>query len=177
MTDVEIIDSESTPTASIAESLLPYYTEGTKKASYLKYIIAGFSKTEASKLCKLGKYPHKTLHRWEADPIFMALLEKSKTTLRDELSNKLVDIEFTRNFMLVLQKDFAVMFKDALGEEILTKGEEEYLKLIRKFYTPQQYAQVKQMAVGGGPEGGFDWSKAAIELNIRLSKETVSVRG
>ncbi len=177
MTDVEVIDSESTPTASIAESLLPWYTEGTKKAQFLKYIIAGFSKTEASKLCKLGKYPHKTLHRWEEDPIFMALLEKSKSSLRDELANKLVDIEFTRNFMLVLQKDFDVMFKDALGEEVLTKDEVEYLKLIRKFYTPQQYAQVKQMAVGNILEGGFDWSKTAVEINLRLSKETISARG
>ncbi len=174
MTSTDIIDPESTPTESIAETLLPYYTEGTKKAQYLKYIIAGFSKTEASKLCKLGKYPHKTVHRWEADPVFMALLEKSRTTLRDELSNKLVDIEFTRNFMLVLQKDFDVLFKDALGEEALTKDEFAYLSLIRKFYTPQQYAMIKQMAVGGGPDGAFDFTKTVLE--IRLSKETTVAR-
>lgn len=174
MTSTDILDPESTPTESIAETLLPYYTEGTNKAKYLKYIIAGFSKTEAAKLCKLGKYHLKTIHRWEADPIFMALLEKSRTTLRDELANKLVDIEFTRNFMLVLQKDFDVMFKDATGET-LTKDEFAYLSLIRKFYTPQQYAMVKQMATGGGPDGAFDFTKTVLE--IRLSKETTVARG
>ena len=174
MTETGVLDPGSTPTESISETLLPYYTEGTKKAQYLKYIIAGFSKTEAAKLCKLGKYPHKTIHRWEADPVFMALLEKSRTTLRDELSNKLVDIEFTRNFMLILQKDFIILFKDALGEEALTKDELAYLQLIRKFYTPQQFASIKQMAIGNGPDGAFNFTKTVLE--IRLSKETAVAR-
>lgn len=163
---------ELTPTEGIASAILPYYTDGTKKANYLKYIIAGFSKNEAMKLCDLGKYPHKSVNRWEEDPVFVALLEKSRTDLRDELANKLTDIEFTRNFMLVLQKDFRVLFKDATNE-VLTEDENDYLKLIRKFYTPQQYAMVKQMAGGNGKEGAFDFTKTVLE--IRLSKETAHV--
>ncbi len=158
--------TEPTPTEGIAEALLPYYTEGDKKANFLKYIIAGFSKMEAVKLVDIHL---KTVHRWEEDPVFMALLEKSRTDLRDELANKLVDIEFTRNFMLTLQKDFKVMFKDATGE-ILTTEEEKYLVAIRKFYTPQQYAMVKQLASGNGHSDAFDFTKTVLE--IRLSKET-----
>ncbi len=162
--------TDLTTTEGIAQTLLPYYTDGSKKASYLKYIIAGFSKMEAAKLCELGKYPLKTIHRWEEDPVFVALLEKSRTDLRDELSNKLVDIEFTRNFMLVMQKDLKVLFKDATGE-VLSEKENDYLNLIRKFYTPQQYAMVKQLVSGNGDsKGDFDFTKTVLE--IRLSKET-----
>jgi len=167
MTDI-VKSTESTPTEGIAAALLPYYTEGDKKSDYLKYIIAGFSKTEAVKLTGIHL---KTVHRWEEDPVFMALLEKSRTELRDELANKLVDIEFTRNFMLTLQKDFKVMFKDAIMPDELTESEVKYLAVIRKFYTPQQYAMVKQLAGGGsGNQDAFDFTKQVLE--IRLTKET-----
>jgi len=170
MTTEVINPQEPTTTESIAQTLLPYYTEDGKKPEFLKYIIAGFSKMEAAKLCGLGKYPLKTIHRWEEDPVFMALLEKSRTTLRDELANKLVDIEFTRNFMLTLKKDFKVMMKDAM-DETLTEQESAYLTSIRKFYTPQQYAVVKQLASGGGDQGeAFNFTKQVLE--IRLTKET-----
>ena len=158
------------PTENIAQALLPYYTEGDKKSDYLKYIIAGFSKMEAVKLTGVHL---KTVHRWEEDPVFMALLEKSRSEFRDELANKLVDIEFTRNFTLTLQKDFKVMFKDAIGEE-LTDTEAKYLVAIRKFYTPQQYAMVKQLTTKNGDGAAFDFTKTVLE--IRLSKETNIVR-
>ena len=158
--------TDTTATENMALALLPYYTEGDKKSDYLKYIIAGFSKMEAVKMTGIHL---KTVHRWEEDPIFMALLEKSRTELRDTLANKLMDIEFTRNFMLVLKKDFNVLFKDATNEP-MTDGEQDYLKLIRKFYTPQQYAMVKQMVSSNGDGAGFDFTKTVLE--IRLSKET-----
>jgi len=159
--------NEVTTTEGIAQALLPYYTEGDKKSDYLKYIIAGFSKMEAVKLTGIHL---KTVHRWEEDPIFSALLEKSRTDLRDTLANKLVDIEFTRNFSLVLKKDFNVLFKDAT-DTTMTEDEKDYLKLIRKFYTPQQYAMVKQMVSGNGEsQGAFDFTRTVLE--IRLSKET-----
>ena len=52
----------------------------------------------------------------------------------------------------------------------MTVGEQDYLKLIRKFYTPQQYAMVKQMVSSNGDGTGFDFTKTVLE--IRLSKET-----
>jgi len=125
---------------------------------------------------KLADIHLKTVHRWrEDDPVFVALEEKAKTDLRDDLSNKLVDIEFTRNFRLVLAKDFNVLFKDATGET-LTEPEQDYIKLIRKFYTPQQYAMIKQMAGSNGNSGdGFDYTRTVLE--IRLRKETTTMKG
>lgn len=163
----ELVEGQ-TQTESLAKTLIPYYTEGSKKATYLSYIIAGFSKMESVKLAKIHL---KTVHRWEEDdPVFVALQDKARSELRDELANKIVDFEFTRNFRLVLAKDFQVLFKDAIGEP-LTDREQDYLKLIRKFYTPQQFAMIKQL-VSGKDDGqeAFDFTKTVLE--IRLSKET-----
>jgi hypothetical protein len=169
---VDIIKQEPTQTESIAKTLIPYYTEGSKKAKYLSYIIAGFSKMEAVKLSKIHL---KTVHRWEEDdPVFVALQQKAHTELRDELANKIVDFEFTRNFRLVLAKDFQVLFKDAVGES-LTDSEQNYLQLIRKFYTPQQFAMVKQLASGDNKgQEAFDFTRVVLEM--RLTKEVGSIR-
>jgi len=165
---------ELTATESIAHSLIPYYSDGSKKARYLSYIIAGFSTMEAIKLSKIHL---KSVHRWrESDPVFVELEAKASTSLRRELADHLIDIEFTRNFRLVLAKDFEILFKDASGEQ-LTDKEEDYLKLIRKFYTPQQFAMIRQI-IGGNGEAkaeAFDFTRTV--LTIRLEKEQGSARG
>ena len=159
---------QTTPTEAMALTLLPYYTEGGKKASYLSYIIAGFSVMEAVKLADIHL---KTVSRWrESDPVFVELEAKSHTELRRGLADHLIDIEFTRNFRLVLAKDFKILYKDASGE-VLSENENEYLNLIRKFYTPQQFAMLRQMIGGGDAPAAFDFTKTVLE--IRLSKEQV----
>ena len=156
-----------TTTEGITRAILPYYTDGGKKASYLSYVVAGFSVTEATKLADVHL---KSVHRWrEDDPAFSVLEEQARTSLRRQLADEILDIEFTRNMRLFLAKDFRVLYKDAIGQ-VLTEGEDEYLKLIRKFYTPQQFAMVKQMVGGNGKsEEGFNFTRDV--LTIRLEKQ------
>ena len=163
--------TEITNAEGLAQSMLPLYLEGDKKAQYLGYLIAGFSKHEAVRLAGIHK---KTLTRWtQGDPTFIDMLSRLQE-LRDKLANQLLDIEFTRNFRLVLAKDFKVLYKDAIGKE-LTDQEASYIQTIRKFYTPQQFAMLRQIVAGGdGKQDAFDFTKTVLE--IRLSKEVQSSR-
>ena len=165
------MSEELTTTEGIAQSLIPYYTDGGKKAKYLSYIVAGFSVTEAVALAKIHL---KTVTRWREDPKFVEIEDRSTSELRKQLSDEIIDIEFTRNFRLVLAKDFEILYKDAT-DEILTEKEQQYLLTIRKFYTPQQFAMVKQLVSGnGGGDEPFDFTRTVLE--IRLSREERSVR-
>ncbi|KKK54908.1 hypothetical protein LCGC14_3079890 [marine sediment metagenome] len=158
---------ELTTTENIAQSIIPFYMDGGKKAHYLSYLVSGFSVMEA---CKMAKVWHKSVMRWRKDdPNFIELEGMAVGELREQLSNKLIDIEFTRNFHLVLAKDFEILFKDATGET-LTEKEQQYLITIRKFYTPQQLVMIKQLVGGdGGKTEAFDFTKTVLE--IRLTKE------
>ena len=158
-----------TATEGIAQTLVPYYTDGGKKARYLSYIVAAFSVMES---CKLARVHHKSVLRWrDDDPIFVALENKASTELRKQLSDQIIDIEFTRNFRLVLAKDFEILFKDATGVK-LTSEEQQYLFIIRKFYTPQQFAMIKQLVSAKDGEGeAFDFTRTV--LTIRLEKENL----
>ena len=158
--------SEVTTTEGIAQSLIPYYMDGGKKARYLSYMIAGFSIMESVKLAKIHL---KTVKIWRnTDPKFKEL-EDSTPELRRELADHLIDIEFTRNFRLVLAKDFEILFKDAT-DQLLTEKEQAYLLVIRKFYTPEQLIRIRQLAGGTDNTGeAFDFTKTV--LTIRLEKE------
>lgn len=167
------MSAEVTPTEGIAQSLINFYVEGGKRARYLSYLVAGFSIMEAVTLAKIH---HKSVLRWrEDDSNFVDLERKATGELREQLSNQLINIEFTRNFRLVLAKDFQILFKDAAGTQ-LTDKEQQYLLLIRKFYTPQQLAMIKQIVGGDGkPTEAFDFTRTVLE--IRLSREEKSIKG
>lgn len=161
------MSNEVTTTEGICQSLIPFYTDGGKKARYLSYLVAGFSVMESVKLAKVHL---KSVMRWrESDLVFIELEAKVQTSLRQQLSDQIIDIEFTRNFRLVLAKDFEILFKDAQGIT-LTDKEQQYLLLIRKFYTPQQFVMIKQLVSGDGKSTeAFDFTKTV--LTIRLEKE------
>lgn len=159
------MSDQVTTTEGIALSLIPFYTDGGKKASYLSYITTGFSVMEAAKLAKVTL---KTIRLWRnGDPVFAVLEGKAHTELREELANHLLDIEYTRNFRLIMAKDFKVLFKDAT-DQTLTSDEKEYLQVIRKFYTPQQLMMIKQLIVGtdGTKQEAFDFTKTVIEMRL-----------
>ena len=161
-----------TPTEGMIQSLIPHWIEGDKKAAYLGYLVAGFSKHESVKLAGIHK---KTLSRWQdGDPDFIEFVNRLPE-IRQTLNDQLLDLEFTRNFKLVLNKDFRVLYKDATGKP-LSDQEQAYLQAIRKFYTPQHLVQLRQL-LSGQDDGGqaFDFTKTVLE--IRLSKETVRSGG
>jgi hypothetical protein len=72
-----------------------------------------------------------------------------------------------------MAKDFRILYKDAMGE-VLTKMEQDYINQIRKFYTPQQFAIIKQLVGGSSVSGeAFDFTKTV--LSIRIEKEQGSI--
>src|SRR4030042_3476084 len=154
---------------SIAEALFPApeeMSETPKKSRYIYYRVAFFSVREALKLADVSQ---KTLYAWrDDDPEFKAADLADWTDKRQTLANQYLNVEFTRNFHLVLTKDFQVLFKTVTGEA-LTESEHEYLLKIRPHYTPQHLALINKMAgeMEKGPE--FDFTK--LTLTIRREKE------
>ena len=157
-----------TETESIAKSFIPTFSDDNKRATYLSYLIANFAHREA---CQLTPVSEKQVHRWkEADLNFARICTEGLQALRKEFANTFIDMQFTRNFHLVLQKDFKVLYKDALGQE-LTENEVRYLEKIRQHYTPQSLAMVKQLLGGGTVDQPFDFTR----LTLTLKREQISI--
>ncbi len=157
-----------TETESIAKSFIPTFSDDNKKATYLSYLIANFAHREA---CQLTPVSEKQVHRWkDADPNFLHICTDGLKELRKEFANSFLDMQYTRNFHLVLQKDFRVLYKDALGTE-LTENENKYLEKIRQHYTPQSLAMVKQLLGGGTIDQPFDFTK----LTMTIKREQIEI--
>ena len=158
-------------TEEIAASMLPMLTgDGAeaKRGEYLSKRVCNFSVRES---CQLAKVSEKSVRRWrQADPHFLHLDTEGMTDLRKQLSTELIDMEFTRNFHLVLQKDFKILYKDAT-EQVLTENEHDYLMKIRQHYTPQSLAMVKQLLGGGTVEAPFDFTK----LTMTIKREQIEI--
>lgn len=166
-------DSE---TRAIAESILPVLSDDSKKGLYLSYRVANFTVSESVQLSKIHM---KTVRRWrEADEQFRYLDMEGITELRKAMANQFIDMQFTRNFHLVLQKDFRILYKDAMADQVttnpqLTEQEQTYLKGIRQHYTPQSLAMVKQLLAGGTVEEPFNFTK--VTMTIRRQTEQVEI--
>ncbi len=162
-----------TETEAIATNVLPYdetIREENKKAAYLAKRICGFTIRESVKLTGIHE---RTLRYWrETDPKFVQLDGAGMIQLRQTLAAQYLDIEFSRNLHLVLERDFKVLWKMVEGEE-LSKFEQDYVLKLRSHYTPQSLAMVKQLLAGGTVEQPFDFTK--LTLTIRRESEQITV--
>ncbi len=121
----------------ISASIIPLYSDDTKKAKYLSYRVANFSVMES---CKLADCHIKSVRRWrEDDANFNAIDIAGLSHIRKKYGAEYLNMEFTRNFKLLMQKDFDIIYKTVTGKQ-LTDQEFAYLLKIRAFYTPQQLA-------------------------------------
>jgi len=153
----------------IAESMVPYFPDDEKKSRYLSFRVAGFTVREATSMVGIHD---RTVKRWrEADPAFAAIDLTGLSTLKKQLGSEYLNIEFTRNFRMVLEKDFRVLAK-SLNGNALTKEEDAYLLKLRGFYTPQQLAVIQQL-IGESSAEGFDFTKMVLE--IRREKEEITL--
>ncbi len=163
-------------TEEMASSLLPMLqADGGdgKRADYLSKRVCNFSMRES---CKLANVSEKSVRRWrESDPNFYHLDTEGMTELRKKLGNELIDMEYTRNFHLVLQKDFKVLYKDAIGST-LTEDETAYLLKIRQHYTPQSLAMVKQLLGGGTVETPFNFTDIVFTMKREKVTEQIEIR-
>ena len=167
-----VVDGTS-PTIDMLASAIPSFSgdeTSHKKADYLSYRISNFSITEASKLTPVSM---KQIKRWrDADPQFAYLDGAGLTELRKKLGNEFLDMQFARNFRLVMEKDFRVLYKDATGEP-LTQSELIYIQKIRQHYTPQSLAAIKQILGGGTIDAPFNFT----EFTMKIQREQITVTG
>jgi len=153
----------------LARSALPAFEEeDTKKSLYLSYRLSNFSRLQSVELAGIHR---KTLARWtEADQNFAYIDGQGITEMRKQLANEFLDMQFTRNFHLVLQKDFKLLYKDAIGQD-LSPNDVEYLHKIRNHYTPQSLAMMKQLLGGGSVDQPFDFTK----LTLTIRREQIEM--
>jgi len=158
-------------TYELAESFLPRYEDG-KKATYMAYKVANFSTREA---CELTPVSERMVRKWRAEsPEFRYLDGEGLTEVRKRFANEYLDMQFGRNFHLILQKDFRLLYKAlTLGDDALTDREHAYLIKVRSHYTPQALAMIKQILGGGSVEQPFDFTK--LTLSIRREREQMDV--
>lgn len=140
---------------SVASSLIPYDYDDAR-GLYFGYRASGLSVRETLQMIKRSKA---WLSSCRDDPEFVAL-EKRIPEFRRELSREFVEIEFFRNFRLLLEKDHRIIKKSLSGES-LTKFEHEYLVKVRSQYTPAQI-QILEAVVSGG-EDGFNFARFVAE--------------
>jgi len=163
-------------TLDIARSYLPILDgEDSKKSQYLSYRITNFSRAMATELTGIHR---KTVARWrEEDPAFAWIDGEGLSEARKTLANEVIDMQFTRNFHLVLQKDFRILYKDhmnSLGTGLpLTEEEQAYMLKIRQHYTPQSLAMVKQILAGGTVEEPFNFTK--LTMTIKREREQIEI--
>ena len=157
-------------TEEMASSIVPFMHD-EKKASYITKRVCNFSVREA---CQLAKVSEKSVRRWrEADPRFNHLDTEGLTELRKTFASEFIDMQFTRNFHLVLEKDFKILYKDAT-DVTLTDEESNYLIKMRSHYTPQALAVVKQLLSGGTIAEPFNFTKTV--MTIRREKQEIEFR-
>lgn len=155
----------------IAQSLLPWNRDDSK-ARYLSYRASGFSIREA--LHMIGN-AQSTLSLWRHDPQFVEI-ENNIQQIAQKLRTEYTSLEFTRNFRLIMEKDYQVLKASLAKDAELTRDEQSYLLKMRGFYTPQQL-QIIEALVQGELEGGnkFSWTEAVLTFR-KIEERSIKLR-
>lgn len=165
MTETAVIPSNplASPETSIASSVIPYQRDD-HRALFLGYRACGLSIREALHLIDRSAA---WLSGQRHDPEFVEL-EQRIPEFRDTLRREYAEIDFYRNFRLVMEKDHRILLR-ALGmkdggdgkmvkdDEPLTKAEHEYLLKMRTQYSPNQLQILEAITKDGG--GGFNFAQ------------------
>ncbi len=175
---------------SAATSLIPYRRDDLR-AKYLGYLCCGFSDEEALYVLGLNR---NWIELMRQDSKFTDLEERIPE-LRKVLSQEYTEMDFYRNFRMVLEKDHRVL-RTSLGMELvedeetgemvpaeLSSFDQQYLLKMRSAYTPQQLQLLESVA--GGKDGGINFAKwvkdnqeAIQKGTVQLSRtDTITVRG
>lgn len=151
-------ESDTPEEVSVATTLIPWRKDDNR-ARYFGYLACGFNTEEA--LYMLGLNSSWLLEQ-RADAKFNAT-ELKIPTIRKELSKEYIELDFFRNFRLVLEKDYQVL-KKAIeagrdgGLGVISSQEHQYLLKLRSAYTPQQLQILEQVMHGTGA-GDFNFAK------------------
>lgn len=166
-------EHEDPKQVSIATTLIPWRKDDYR-ARYMGYLACGFNPEEA--LYMLG-LKAEWLEEQRLDESFNTI-ELSVPEIRKELSKEYIELDFFRNFRMVLEKDYRVL-KHALDMGGgLSNQEHQYLLKMRSAYTPQQLQILEQVMKGVGEEG-FNFSRWTKEHQdvVQFSRtDTITMR-
>ena len=149
---------------SAATTLIPYRRDDDR-AKYLGYLCCGFSDEEALYVLGLNRA---WLSSARQDSKFIELEERIPE-LRQTLSREYTEMDFYRNFRMVLEKDHRILRKSLEMELVIdnetgdlvpaemTPYDQQYLLRLRSAYTPQQLQLLE--AVVTGNDGGFNFAE------------------
>lgn len=139
---------------------LPLITN-PRKANYLANRACGFSVREA---CNLSGVNQGTVMKWRReDQDFAQWESKSLTFLQHELVDDILRAEFLRNMRLALNRDFKVLYKAVYNFAGLDNREFDYLKLIRKHYTPSDLLALERAMQ---PDEGRASGGVSVTVNV-----------
>jgi hypothetical protein len=165
-------ETDNPKQVSIATTLIPWRKDDNR-ARFLGYLACGFSPEES--LYMLG-LTLDWLAEQRQDKSF-STFELKVPEIRKELSKEYIELDFFRNFRMVLEKDYRVL-KNALSDELITSQDHQYLLKLRSAYTPQQLQILEQVMRGVGEEG-FNfakWVRQNQDKVIELSRTTDRIK-
>lgn len=153
--EVFLSDSDVPKQVSIATTLIPWRKDDNR-ARYLGYLACGFSPEES--LYMMGKKLDWLEEQRQSSDF--AAFELKVPEIRKELSREYIELDFFRNFRMVLEKDYRVLKKALEFSDvgIMSTQDHQYLLKMRSAYTPQQLQILAQVMSGVG-EGGFNFAK------------------
>lgn len=124
-------------------SRIPYFVGDDSKQKYLAYRSCGFTIDES---CQLAGIRRKTLTDWRSrDKDFKEFEQTGLQALQSTASSDLLSLEFRRNMLMFLRKDARVIWQYLNEPEGLTSDEQDYVKLIRKHYAPNDLLALEKV--------------------------------
>lgn len=161
-TNKQTLPRENKETA-IASSIIPWPYDDNK-SMYLGCRACGFSVREAMRAVGVSKG---AVSNWRAEDAEFVRIENNLPEIRKALAKDYIELEFLRNFRMVLEKDRRVLEK-ALGYIIkwneeegknevqeLSREEHDYLLKMRSQYTPESFKALETIV---GHSEGFNFT-------------------
>ena len=168
MNELDRIDPNDA--SAIAESVVPYF-DNLHKSEYLGFRACGFGVRDA---CQLVGVHQRTVNNWrKSDPEFILTENNALNSMRQNLAANHLNIRFTRNYALILEKDFIVIQKSTNDPDSLNKHEHEYLLKLRSSYSPQQLEVMRRLI---GEDGGSGETFADWVIKLSRTKEELTIQ-
>lgn len=161
------------------EARIPTF-DNELKVQYLKYRAVGFSFRES---CHMAEVKASVVMEWRRkDKEFKAFEFERINDMQKYAAKELLELEFRRNALMFMRKDGRIINKSMNeydngtggftdGIENLTEREYDYLKAIRKHYTPDQMLQLSKALE---PERHSDNTIVVLEWTGRPNDEALS---
>ena len=162
MAGKSLVETEESTEEKIAQSVIPYKRDDNR-AKYLSYRCCGFTSRESLELIKIS---HSTLNFWRKDSEFVEI-ESRLPELRVTLGLEYAQLEFLRNYRLILRKDYDVILKGLKYPDGMSDRDYQYLLKARAQYTPQQLSIMEALAQAEASDHKFDFT----QIVLKLSKE------